>query len=139
MKTSILVCTLAATLGSFSTGAFAQHDDGRRFQPQPQYRVQDRRDVRDDRRELREAQRDAREARRDLRDARRELQASRYDARVRRGAYIPRDYRARAYVVNDWRGHRLSAPPANHQWVQVGADYALIAVATGLIAHLVMH
>lgn len=57
----------------------------------------------------------------------------------RRGGYIPREYRNRQYYLNDWRSHRLAAPPHGHQWVQVGSDYVLIAVATGLIAHLVLN
>lgn len=56
----------------------------------------------------------------------------------RRGGYIPREYRNRQYYVNDWRSHRLAPPPHGHQWVQVGSDYVLIAVATGLIANLIL-
>ena len=55
-----------------------------------------------------------------------------------RGGRIPQEYRNRQYVVNDWRSHRLSAPPRGYQWVQVGADYVLIAAATGLIAQLIL-
>jgi Ni/Co efflux regulator RcnB len=57
----------------------------------------------------------------------------------RRGGYIPYEYRNRSYYVNDWRGHHLAAPPRGHQWVQVGSDYVLIALATGLIANLVLN
>jgi Ni/Co efflux regulator RcnB len=39
-------------------------------------------------------------------------------------------------VVNDWRGHRLSAPPRGYQWVQTGGDYVLAAVATGVIMQI---
>lgn len=56
----------------------------------------------------------------------------------RRGRYIPREYRDRRYVVVNPRAHRLYAPPRGHQWVQVGSDYVLVAVATGLIAHLIL-
>ena len=56
----------------------------------------------------------------------------------RRGGYIPYEYRSRQYFVNDWRGHQLSAPPRGYQWVQVGSDYVLIALATGLIANLIL-
>lgn len=55
-----------------------------------------------------------------------------------RGGRIPAEYRNRQYVVTNWQPHHLSAPPRNHQWVQVGADYALIAIATGVIAQLVL-
>jgi Ni/Co efflux regulator RcnB len=56
----------------------------------------------------------------------------------RRGAHIPREYMARQYWVEDWRAHRLSAPPRGYQWVQVGNDYVLVAIATGIIAQLLL-
>ena len=59
-------------------------------------------------------------------------------AQFQRGNRIPMEYRHRQYAVNDWRPHHLSAPPRGHQWVQVGTDYALIAIATGIIAQLVL-
>ena len=46
---------------------------------------------------------------------------------------LPVEYRSRQYVVDDWRGHRLIAPPYGYHWVQTGGDYVLIAIATGLI------
>ena len=57
----------------------------------------------------------------------------------RRGGYIPRDFRSPQYVVTNYRGYRLSPPPRGHQWVQVGNDYVLIAIATGLIANIVLN
>jgi Ni/Co efflux regulator RcnB len=56
-----------------------------------------------------------------------------------RGGYIPREYRSQQYVVANYRVHRLPLPPRNHQWVQVGADYVLIAIATGIIANIVLN
>jgi Ni/Co efflux regulator RcnB len=56
----------------------------------------------------------------------------------RRGGYIPYEYRNRQYVVTNWRDHHLNAPPRGQQWVQVGSDYVLIAIATGIIAQLVL-
>jgi Ni/Co efflux regulator RcnB len=35
-------------------------------------------------------------------------------------------------VVDDWRGHHQSAPPRGYHWVQTGADYVLVAVATAI-------
>lgn len=64
-----------------------------------------------------------------------------YNARgpqFRRGGYLPREFRNRQYQVVDYYTYRLSAPPRDHQWVQVGADYVLIAIATGLIASIVL-
>ncbi len=55
-----------------------------------------------------------------------------------RGQRLPTYYRGRQYVVNDWRLHRLSPPPRGYYWVQVGADYVLVAIATGVIAQLVL-
>lgn len=56
--------------------------------------------------------------------------------RWNRGDRLPMEYRDRQYVVNDWRGHQLSAPPRGHQWVQNGSDYLLVALASGLIAQM---
>jgi Ni/Co efflux regulator RcnB len=56
-----------------------------------------------------------------------------------RGAYMPREYRAHSYVVNDYRSHRLPPPPRHQQWVQVGSDYVLVAIATGIIASIVLN
>ena len=58
---------------------------------------------------------------------------------MRRGGYIPYENRSRQYYVSDWRGHHLSATPRGYQWVQVGSDYVLIALATGLIANLILN
>jgi Ni/Co efflux regulator RcnB len=56
--------------------------------------------------------------------------------RFRRGDVLPYEYR---HYVNDWRAHRLYAPPYGYQWVQADTgDYLLIAVATGLIANLLL-
>lgn len=55
-----------------------------------------------------------------------------------RGDRLPVEYRHRQYVVDDWRGHHLSAPPRGYQWVQSGNDYILIAIATGIIAQLLL-
>lgn len=54
-----------------------------------------------------------------------------------KGERISSEYRHRQYVVNDWRGHRLSAPPRGYHWVQTGPDYVLIAITTGIIAHII--
>ena len=55
-----------------------------------------------------------------------------------RGDRLPVEYRHRNYVVDDWRGHHLSAPPRGYHWVQSGSDYILIAIATGIIAQLLL-
>ena len=69
-----------------------------------------------------------------------------YDARgagpdhnFRRGGRLPPQYRSRQYVVDDWRGHHLSAPPRGYHWVQTGGDYVLAAIATGIIASILLN
>lgn len=55
------------------------------------------------------------------------------------GGRMPGQYRTHHYVVNDWRGHRLSAPPRGHHWVQNGSDYLLVAIATGVITSVILN
>jgi Ni/Co efflux regulator RcnB len=62
-----------------------------------------------------------------------------YGRRWNRGDRLPPQYRDRQYIVNDWRGHHLSAPPRGYYWVQNGSDYLLVAVATGIIAQLLLN
>ena len=57
---------------------------------------------------------------------------------LRRGQRLGNEYRGNRYVVNDWRARRLSAPPRGHHWVQAGNDYVLAAIATGLIAQVLL-
>ena len=59
------------------------------------------------------------------------------DHRWVKGSRVPPQYRAHGYVVNDWRGHRLSAPPRGSRWIQNGGDYLLVAIASGVIAQIV--
>jgi Ni/Co efflux regulator RcnB len=51
---------------------------------------------------------------------------------------VPNEYRGRNYVVDDWRGHHLQQPQRGYQWVGVGGDYVLAAIATGLIAQIIV-
>jgi Ni/Co efflux regulator RcnB len=55
-----------------------------------------------------------------------------------RGERLPSYYRNNTYVVSDWRGHRLSAPPRGYHWVQTGSDYVLVAIATGIILQIML-
>jgi Ni/Co efflux regulator RcnB len=59
-------------------------------------------------------------------------------AEWKRGGYVPSEYRGRNYVVNDYRAYHLNAPPRGYQWVGVGGDYVLAAVATGIIAQIIV-
>ena len=143
MKSRTFACALTVASLAFSSLSFAQaagsyyDSDSQRLERQ---RVEESRglqnrlgdDPRGDRRG---------DFRRDYRRDDRRADHYYYGARGpdwRRGGYVPYQYRSRQYVVNDWRGHHLSAPPRGHQWVQVGGDYVLMAVATGLIVNLLL-
>jgi Ni/Co efflux regulator RcnB len=56
-----------------------------------------------------------------------------------KGGRLPTQYRSKQYVVDDWRGHHLSAPPRGYHWVQTGGDYVLAAIATGVIASILLN
>ena len=56
-----------------------------------------------------------------------------------RGGRMPMQYRSNRYVVEDWRGHNLSAPPRGYHGVQSGGDYILVAIATGVIMQLLLN
>jgi Ni/Co efflux regulator RcnB len=62
-----------------------------------------------------------------------------YRHEMRRGGQLPSEYRGSRYVVNDWHGRHLSAPPRGYQWVQANNDYVLAAIATGLIAQVLLN
>jgi Ni/Co efflux regulator RcnB len=53
---------------------------------------------------------------------------------MRIGQRVPRDWSNRQYAIENWRAHRLFAPPPGYAWYQIGADYALVDVRTGVIA-----
>ncbi len=57
---------------------------------------------------------------------------------LRRGQHLSKEYRGNRYVVTDWRDRHLSAPPRGHHWVRAGNDYILAAIATGLIAQVLL-
>ena len=147
----VVYAIAAATLG-ISSLSFAQDlRRGDRFDEPRIIRVDDRRDDRrdfredrrDDRRDFRQERReDRRDFKNDRHDYRHGPQVRYYQARgpqFQRGRYIPQEYRSRQYVVVNHQQHRLYAPPRGHQWVQVGGDYVLIAIATGLIANLILN
>jgi Ni/Co efflux regulator RcnB len=58
---------------------------------------------------------------------------------LRRGGHLPARYRSHQYVVNNYREHHLRPPPRGYHWVQTGGDYVLAAIATGLIADLIIN
>ena len=130
-KKHLMISALVAALMSAAAPGFAQdryHGGNDRDHDRYSQRDNDRRDHdrRDDRRD---------DGRRDNR---------RWDGAgpshdLRRGGRLPNQYRNRQYVVDDWRGHRLRQPPRGYHWVQTGGDYVLAAIATGVIADLIIN
>jgi Ni/Co efflux regulator RcnB len=72
-------------------------------------------------------------------NSRRDERGAGPDHSFHRGERLPPQYRTNRYVVDDWRGHNLSAPPRGYHWVQTGGDYVLAAIATGLILQLLLN
>lgn len=153
MKNKMIARTMIAVMLAASLPAIAQdrgyRDDRaqqeRRDDRFQQERREDRRDMRneqrEERREYRDNQRDARrDYRDDRRDDRRDYRQGNRGAGPRHDLYsgqrLPSNYQNRQYVVDNWRSHRLSAPPRGHHWVQVGNDYVLATIATGIIASI---
>jgi len=161
MKTKILVSALtAAFLAAGSASALADdRDNGRRSVQKQHVDKQYRHDARDHGRNDDHRHRNA--GRRDDHRAHPGRHADRHHSSVRhappvhvhvhnggrgagprrdvyRGRHLPAHYHSRHYVVENWRPYRLSPPPHGHHWVQVGADYALVAIASGLIAQIVL-
>ncbi|WP_175688541.1 RcnB family protein [Burkholderia anthina] len=50
-----------------------------------------------------------------------------------KGDRLPNEFRDRQYVVDDWRGYHLSAPPRGYHWVGVGGDYLLVQIGSGIV------
>ena len=105
------------------------------------------RDGRDGRYEQRDSRRDDHYDNRHRRNDRNDYRSGRQNDRRghpqphadwRRGGHVPSEYRGRGYVVNDYRAYRLNAPPRGYQWIGVGGDYVLAAIATGLIAQIII-
>ena len=146
MKSKAIICAIAAASFGFASLSFAQGYDRRGSGSEPP-RGEQRGPMGRDGPDSGPRSFDQRDNRHgpnsgprgfDQRDARNERQYGARGPQFRHGGRIPPEYRNRQYVVNDWRLHHLNAPPRGHQWVQVGSDYVLIAIATGVIAQLVL-
>lgn len=123
----LIITTLAATLlaGTALSGtamAAGQRHDDRRYEQRHDDRHDGRYDRRDDRRDHRADRRD------DRRDYRRWQRGQRLDAR----------YRDNRYYVSDYRRYGLRAPPRGYRWQRVDDSYILAAVATGVIASVII-
>ncbi len=133
-KNMIVAAVLAASVAGIGPAAAQdRHDNGRHGGPgHSQY--EDRNDHRYDRSD--ERRNDRTDYHHDDNRDHDRGAGPRHD--LRKGGRLPPEYRGRQYVVDDWRGHRLSAPPRGYHWVQTGGDYVLVAVATGVILSLLL-
>ena len=146
----ILAATLAlsvfATAGVASAQTYGQRGDYGRYDQSRSYDGRaDRYDSRNDRydRSDRYDRDDRRDNRYEQRASRR-YNAGRYQAprgyqtrQWRRGDRMPSAYRGRGYVV-DHRRYGLNAPPRGYHYVRSGNDAVLAAVATGVIASVIV-
>jgi Ni/Co efflux regulator RcnB len=151
LLTAAIALSVLASAGAASAQSYGRPyggDDRRAPRAEERY---DRRDARDDRRDdRRDVRDDRRDARADRRETRYERRAERrydggryyhprgYQARDwRRGERLPTAYRGSAYAV-DYRAYRLSAPPRGYEYRRVGDDVVLTAIATGIIASVLI-
>ena len=54
-----------------------------------------------------------------------------------KGQRVPAEYRHYNFIMNDWRGHGLNAPPRGHQWLGVNGDYVLVTTNNWTISNIV--
>jgi Ni/Co efflux regulator RcnB len=125
----LIITTLAATLlaGTALSGtamaAGQRYDDRGRYDQRHDGRYDhDRRDYGHDRRDYSHDRRDARHQYRHW----------------QRGQRLDARYRDNRYYVNDYRRHGLRAPPRGYRWQRVDDQYVLAAIATGLIASVII-
>ncbi|MFC5481364.1 RcnB family protein [Massilia suwonensis] len=132
MKTKLIASALIAFSVAASGSAFAQRND----HGNDRYQHNERHDRYDNDRHGRNDRYDRDDARRYHRDDYRGG-GPRHD--LRRGQRLSQEYRGNRYVVSDWRARHLSAPPRGHHWVRAGNDYVLAAIATGIIAQVLLN
>lgn len=139
-KMSALAAALALGMGMSAAVQAQPHRDDDRRGPPPHAQANGHYKQDDRRNDRRDWDRDHR--RNDRHDDRRgydgDHRGAGPDHRWTKGYRVPQQYRGPQYVVQDWRGHRLSAPPRGYHWVQYGGDYMLVAIATGVIAQLIL-
>jgi Ni/Co efflux regulator RcnB len=159
-KKHLIMPALVAALLSASAPSFAQdryHGDRDRSDRYSQRDQRDRSDLsdrndRNDRNDRDDRRYDRQDNRRDGYQARgggragnegwgeeRRWNGAGPDHSFRRGDHLPSRYRNHQYVVNNYREHHLRPPPRGYHWVQTGSDYVLAAIATGVIADLIIN
>lgn len=124
----LIITTLAATLLAGTALSGTAMAAGQRYDDHDRGRYDQRHDDRYDRHDRRDYGHSRREAAHERRDYRRWERGQRLDAR----------YRDNRYYVSDWRRHGLRAPPRGYRWQRVDDSYILAAVATGLIASVII-
>lgn len=134
MKSKALVCAITLASLGFSSLSFAEGYDRRGRGAEPQ-RFEQQGHMHRDGRDFNARHVDRRNARHDRYDRYADARGPRFH----RGDRVPTEYRHQGHAMHNWRAQHLSAPARDQQWVQVGADYALIAIATGVIAQLVLN
>lgn len=60
-----------------------------------------------------------------------------YGVSWRRGAYVPAPYRR--FYVQDWGYYGLRPPPPGYRWVYADGHFVMMALATGLIADVILN
>lgn len=55
----------------------------------------------------------------------------------KKGQRVPAEYRTYNFIMDDWRGHGLSAPPRGHKWLGVNGDYVLVSTNNWTISNIV--
>ena len=154
MKSTAIVCAIAAGALGFSSLSFAQgyttqpppvvpeyrHGQRDAQRQQEQYRHRDQSRSYDQNRSYDQHRSyDRHTEYRDYNYSHQNQWAARAH-RFQRGDQVPYQFRQRQYYVNDWRAHQLYAPPYGHQWVRSDTgDYILMALATGLIVNLMLN
>ena len=56
-----------------------------------------------------------------------------------RGDRLPKQYRHNQYVVSDWKTRHLRTPPRGYHCVRADNRYLLSAIATGVIADIIVN
>jgi Ni/Co efflux regulator RcnB len=55
-----------------------------------------------------------------------------------KGDRLPEAEHRKEYEVNDWHARNMREPPNGYHWVRSGDDFVLAAVATGVIADVLL-
>ncbi|SMG53897.1 RcnB family protein [Paraburkholderia susongensis] len=53
------------------------------------------------------------------------------------GQRVPNEYRNHNFMLDDWRGHGLKAPPRGHRWLGINGDYVLVSTNNWAISTIV--